>query len=196
MKKLVLLLFILLFLSSCGSSKSKYVTTKKNNSNTTRKEIIPKKEPETSTTNTLPLPKSTEPVVVTKEEYELINKIIDNAKDYIGVKYKTGGTTKSGMDCSGLVSTAFAEEDINLPRISRDMALEGEWVDLKDVREGDLVFFATRKNSRVINHVGIVTDSRVGYVKFIHSTTSLGVIESELSEKYWYFAFVQARRVI
>ena len=196
MKKFLTVFTILLMLSSCSSSKSKYVTTKKNSTRSTKKVIIPKKEPEVSTAKSLPLPKNTEPVIVTKEEYELIKNIIDNAKDYIGVRYKTGGTTKSGMDCSGLVGTAFAEEDINLPRVSRDMALEGEWVDLKDIREGDLVFFATRKNSRVINHVGIVTDSRVGYVKFIHSTTSLGVIESELSEKYWYFAFVQARRVI
>ena len=93
MKKLVLLLFILLFLSSCGSSKSKYVTTKKNNSNTTRKVIIPKKEPETSTTNTLPLPKSTEPVVVTKEEYELINKIIDK-----GFAYESNGSVYFDLD--------------------------------------------------------------------------------------------------
>lgn len=196
MKKILIIISAFVALSSCGSSKGRYVTTKKNSKTSTKKVIIARKTPEPTEAKTLPLPKNTEPIVVTKEEYKLINNIIDNAKDYIGVKYKTGGTTKSGMDCSGLVSTAFAEEDINLPRISRDMALEGEWVDLKDVREGDLVFFATRKNSRVINHVGIVTDSRVGYVKFIHSTTSLGVIESELSEKYWYFAFVQARRVI
>jgi probable lipoprotein NlpC len=196
MKHIIIILLLSLFVTSCGSSKSKFVTTKKNDSRSSKKVIIAKKEPEINTPNNLPLPKSSDPLVYTKEDYELISKIIDNAKDYLGTRYKTGGTTKSGMDCSGLVSTAFAEEDVNLPRISRDMALEGEWVDIKDVREGDLVFFATRKNSRVINHVGIVTDSRVGYVKFIHSSSSLGVIESELSEKYWYFAFVQARRVI
>ena len=108
-----------------------------------------------------------------------------------------GGTTKSGMDCSGLLYTAFKKEAVNLPRTSGQMATEGKWVDVKKVQKGDLLFFATnKKTGRKINHVGLVTESRTGYVKFIHSTSSRGVIESELSEKYWYFAFVQARRVL
>ena len=121
---------------------------------------------------------------------------METAKTFTGVRYKYGGTTKKGMDCSGLVTTAFKKEDILLPRTTSQLAVTGDWVDVKEVQKGDLLFFATRKNSRTVNHVGIVTNTRSGYVEFIHSTTSRGVITSELSEKYWYFAFVQARRIL
>lgn len=123
-------------------------------------------------------------------------KVVDNAKQYDGVRYKYGGTTKKGMDCSGLVFTSFTKENIVLPRTTKDLAKTGEWIDVKEVQKGDLLFFATKKNSRKVNHVGIVTDSRVGNVEFIHASTSNGVMISNLAERYWYFAFVQARRVL
>ncbi|MGC1473565.1 MAG: C40 family peptidase [Psychroserpens sp.] len=100
------------------------------------------------------------------------------------------------MDCSGLVVTAFSKENVTLPRTTGDLSTRGDWIDVKDVQEGDLLFFATSKNNRSVNHVGIVTNSRPGYVEFIHSTTSRGVITSKLSERYWYLAYVQARRVM
>ncbi|WP_313791538.1 C40 family peptidase [Lacinutrix neustonica] len=72
----------------------------------------------------------------------------------------------------------------------------GDWIDLKEVQKGDLLFFATKKNNRNVNHVGLVTAIYGDDVEFIHSTTSRGVITSKLKEKYWYFAFVQARRLL
>ncbi|WP_228850555.1 C40 family peptidase [Aegicerativicinus sediminis] len=126
----------------------------------------------------------------------IAEKVVENAKEFEGVRYKYGGTTKKGMDCSGLVMTAFLEEEIALPRSTSGMSSYGAWVDVKEVQIGDLLFFATGKDSRKVNHVGIVTDSRPGYVQFIHSTTSRGVITSTLDEKYWYFSYVQARRVL
>ncbi|WP_274475203.1 C40 family peptidase [Mangrovimonas aestuarii] len=124
-------------------------------------------------------------------------KVVTNAKAYEGVKYKTGGTTKKGMDCSGLVYTSFLEANISLPRVSRDMATRGSKISITDVREGDLLFFKTSKKKRgSINHVGLVVTSRTGRVEFIHSTTSKGVIISSLAEQYWHYAFVEARRVL
>ena len=122
--------------------------------------------------------------------------IVKTAKQFNGTRYKYGGTTKRGMDCSGLVYTAFTGNDISIPRTTTDLASYGDWVDLKEITVGDLVFFATRKNSRKVNHVGIVTHVRAGHVEFIHASTSKGVIISSLAEKYWYFAYVQARRVL
>ena len=52
------------------------------------------------------------------------------------------------------------------------------------------------QNEEKVNHVGIVTNVRTGNVEFIHASSSRGVIISSLAEKYWYFAFVQARRVL
>jgi len=127
---------------------------------------------------------------------ELANKVVEYAKQFDGVKYKYGGSTRKGMDCSGLIISSFGSENILLPRTTSDLSVTGIWIDLKEVQKGDLLFFATKKNSRKVNHVAIVTEARTGYVEFIHSTTSAGVILSNLAERYWYFAFVQARRVL
>lgn len=198
MKKIALLLLITTILS-CGSSKSKHVVTKKSESKTTaqtetkRNRKRPTKKPthtetpETNTTPTYPTIKATSPKIAS---------IISSAKSFEGVRYKYGGTTKKGMDCSGLLYTAFGSENVDLPRTSSAMAQQGDWIDVKEVEEGDLLFFATKRNSRTINHVGLVTSSRPGRVEFIHSSTSKGVMTSLLSERYWYFAFVQARRVL
>ncbi len=122
--------------------------------------------------------------------------VVDNAKKFDGVRYKYGGTTKKGMDCSGLVYTSYKQENISLPRTTKDLSVTGDWIDVKQVQKGDLLFFATKKNSRNINHVGIVTSATNKVVEFIHASTSKGVIISNLKEKYWYFAFVQARRML
>ena len=122
--------------------------------------------------------------------------IIKSAKKYKGVRYKYGGDSKRGMDCSGLIYVSFQDNDIKIPRTTSQLKSYGNWIDLKDVKAGDLVFFATKKNSRNVNHVGIVTEVNNGNLNFIHASTSKGVVISSLSERYWYFAFVQARRVL
>lgn len=203
MKKIVLFLLLLITFSSCNSSKT-VVTTKSKTSPT---------EP-TSTKLTANPTLSIEPSLIDltavdvapidisiKKDIPLTtelkaNRIVDYAFAFDGVRYKRGGTTKEGMDCSGLVVTTFDSENISLPRVSRDIALTGNSIDLNQVSKGDLLFFATHKNSRTISHVGIVTTARDGFVEFIHASTSNGVIVSNLAEKYWYYAFIKARRVI
>lgn len=186
MKNITLILTLLIILSSCGSKKGDYVTTRKSSKTskhtTTRKTTSKKTSKSTPKSNTY--------------SSKTVNNIVKNAKNYLGVKYKTAGTTKKGMDCSGLIYTAFGEEDVPMPRVSRDMAKRGTWIDVKGIKKGDLIFFATSTKSRNINHVGLVTEARTGYVKFIHASSSKGVIESLLSENYWYKAYVQARRVL
>ena len=172
MKKITLLIILAICFSNCKSSKR--VVTKK--SRTTK----------TSTKRSTP----------TTASSKTIENIIDHAKTFEGTRYKYGGTTKRGMDCSGLVVVAFNKENIALPRTTADLSKRGEWIDVKEVQEGDLLFFATKKNSRKVNHVGIVSKVRPGYVEFIHSTSSRGVITSKLSERYWYQAYVQARRMM
>jgi cell wall-associated NlpC family hydrolase len=125
----------------------------------------------------------------------MASDIVNYAKQFEGVKYKFGGTTKRGMDCSGLIYESFKAYNVLLPRISRDMANQGEKVKLDDVQTGDLLFFETSKKRHVISHVGLVVTALPGNIEFIHSTTSQGVIISSLAERYWYFAFVEARRM-
>lgn len=122
------------------------------------------------------------------------SSVLKEAHKFLGTPYKYGGTTKSGLDCSGLVINAFDVAGIKMPRISRDQANEGKEIRLRDVREGDLVFFKT-SGSR-ISHVGIVENVKNGEIFFIHSSTSKGVIVSSLEETYWNKRFVKATRVL
>jgi len=129
-------------------------------------------------------------------KYTNADKIITYAEKFEGVKYKYGGTTRKGMDCSGLIQTAYKSESIQLPRTTRDLVKTGTWVPLKSIKKGDLLFFSTSKNSRQVNHVGMVTAINGSSVSFLHASSSKGVVVSNLSQRYWYFAFVQARRVL
>ena len=132
----------------------------------------------------------------TKKKLSKVDKIVANAMNYKGVRYKFGGTTKRGMDCSGIIYVAFGSENVQLPRISRDMAKRGKKVSLSKTKKGDLLFFKTSKRGRGINHVGLVVSVNKGLIKFIHSTSSRGVIVSLLSEKYWKKAFVKATNIL
>ena len=137
--------------------------------------------------------KSTKTIVSTSTKAD---RIISNALRYKGVKYRFGGTTKKGMDCSGIIYVSYLEENVQLPRISRDMAKRGKKVALKNAKKGDLLFFKTSKKGRGINHVGLIVSVKNNQIRFIHSTTSRGVITSLLSEKYWKNAFVKANRIL
>ena len=112
-----------------------------------------------------------------------LKDIIKEAQKYKGVPYKTGGMDKSGMDCSGLLFTAYASNDFSIPRVSSDQAKFGEEIKLKDVQLGDWVFFATGKVG-LINHVGLVTKERPA-ISFIHASTTYGVREDLLYQKFW-----------
>ena len=168
MRSLFILCFVLISFSSCKSARQAKVVTEKSN-----------KEK-----------------VSTRTKHPKADDIVDYAEKFEGVRYKYGGTSKKGMDCSGLIQVSYKSEAILLPRTTKDLSIFGDWIDLKKVQKGDLVFFATKKNSRKVNHVGIVTDVNKDNVEFIHASTSKGVMTSNLKQRYWYLAFVQARRVL
>jgi cell wall-associated NlpC family hydrolase len=128
-------------------------------------------------------------------EEEKVPQVLQNALEFLGTPYRYGGTSASGMDCSGLVTTVFQKENILLPRSSREMSLTGIRLDLNELKPGDLLFFDTGKKKKAINHVGLVTELTDKKIFFIHSTTSRGVIISSLDEAYWQENFVMARRI-
>lgn len=130
------------------------------------------------------------------EEQGFIDKIISYAKELQGTQYKYGGASKEGFDCSGLVFCSFLQQDIVLPRSSREMALKGELLSLAEASVGDLLFFITDRKRKIINHVGLITEIVAGNIHFIHSTTSKGVMISSMSEEYWSKHFVAARRIL
>lgn len=130
-----------------------------------------------------------------KQKYcYLTEQLLNVANDYRGIRYQWGGMSRSGMDCSGFVKTAFNQFHINLPRTSTEMASRGERVSVSEAKPGDLIFFKNG-GSRVINHVGIVIEVNGDDVKFIHSATSKGVSVNSTKEAYYSKGFVQINRV-
>lgn len=126
---------------------------------------------------------------------ELADELIRMASDNLGIGYRSGGTSKNGFDCSGLMYTTFSSLDIKLPRSSHEMATIGKVIDPTEAQKGDLIFFKTRGGSQ-INHVGMVVEVNDGEIKFIHSATHGGVIISSTKEKYYEKNFTQINRVL
>jgi len=121
--------------------------------------------------------------------------LIDSAYSYIGPPYKWAGTSRSGMDCSGFVSTAFSAINVPLSRSSTEMSTQGRDIPLSQAEVGDLLFFKTTRKRNRISHVGIVVG--VGdEVKFIHASVSQGITVSSLSEDYWQKAYAKTSRVL
>lgn len=181
MKKTTLILVLLISFNSCKSSKS---SVKRKTAST---KIVTKKSSKKNTQTT---------TYDANKNLSKADHIVNYAKQFEGVRYKWGGTTKSGMDCSGLIFESFKSSEIILPRISRDMAKKGTKIQLKKVLKGDLIFFKTGNKRNSINHVGLVVEIKNNDIKFIHSTTRAGVIISGLNESYWLKAFYQARRIL
>lgn len=125
------------------------------------------------------------------------DKIIAIAKAKLNLPYKQAGTTDAGYDCSGLVMTSFRKEGVSLPRASYQMAKKGKKIQLKNAKEGDLVFFTTNERTpNKINHVGLVTFVEDGVVHFIHSTIKKGVVINNTDEEYYKKSFATIKRVL
>jgi len=120
------------------------------------------------------------------------DEVLHTAESLLGTAYCSNGVTPDCFDCSGFVTYCFRHTTLLLPRTSRDMYAwqGGKEVARTSLEPGDLVFFNT-SNER-ISHVGIV----IGNERFIHSSTSSGVIITSLNDAYWRTRYVGARRVL
>jgi probable lipoprotein NlpC len=122
---------------------------------------------------------------------------ITTARNFLGTKHQIGGTSKAGIDCSGLSSVSFGSVGVKLPRSSADQAKFGKPVNKTDLQPGDLVFFATDDSRpKIVTHVGIVTRGGATGQLMIHASTSRGVVEEQLFSDYYSKRFLNAMRVV
>lgn len=128
---------------------------------------------------------------------DLLNQLVQTAKSYLGAHpYVWGGTSPTGWDCSGYISYVFKQNQVPIPRVSRDEYNVGAVVARNQLQPGDLVFFGGTTSAsavaKTVSHVGMY----VGGNNFIQESSSQNaVVISSLSNSYWAAHYVGARRM-
>jgi len=125
----------------------------------------------------------------TKKTSEKKDKILNLYREWEGTRYRWGGDSKYGIDCSAFTKRIIKEFSVHLPRTTTGQIRYGTRISKKELRVGDLVFF---KISVLVRHVGIY----IGNDQFIHASRSMGVTTSRLSNSYWMNNYETSIRVI
>lgn len=111
-------------------------------------------------------------------------------EEWWGTRYRYGGTTKKGIDCSSFTGKLLTQVyGLDVQRTARDQFGQCEKVAREDLQEGDLVFFNTRGG---VSHVGVY----LGNDFFVHSSTHSGVTISSLTDNYYNRKFIGGGRLI
>lgn len=125
---------------------------------------------------------------ITKRD-ALNNELYDFYSQWEGVRYKLGGESKKGIDCSGFIQKMFKEKfALEIPRTTLEQANMGKQIKKNELEIGDLVFFKTGKTK----HVGIYVENG----KFMHASTKIGVTISDLDNDYFIRNYWKAQRII
>lgn len=127
-----------------------------------------------------------------------VNEIVQKAKAHLGTRYASGGKNpKSGFDCSGFTCYIFNKMNVFLQPTAATQAEQGRPVYLGEAAPGDLIFFkGADANAKNIGHVGIIVSEKGQKLLFIHASSSKGIMQSALDEKYFKARFVKIRRVL
>lgn len=120
------------------------------------------------------------------------HKLYLEAAEWMGVPYRVGGDSKRGTDCSGMTAQIYRKVyRTKLSRSTDGQKKESNKVAKRNLREGDLVFFTSSRSGKKVAHVGIYLKDG----KFIHASTSRGVIVSELKEPYYTKHWISGGRI-
>lgn len=129
--------------------------------------------------------------ILLNTEVELLqdNLLLEHVDEWYGTRYRYGGTTKSGIDCSAFVQAVYLSAfALSLPRTAREQYRSSRIISATEVKTGDLVFFNTTGG---ISHVGIYLQNN----KFVHASTSQGVTVSDMFDPYYLKRFIGIGRV-
>lgn len=131
-------------------------------------------------------------------DYRLADDLIEYAKQFMGTRYRRGGKTPSGFDCSGFTGYVFRQFGYLLGASSSVQALQGDEVMKEDVLPGDLLLFNGRRVGSNVGHVGIAIayDHDTGEITFIHSAIGGGIRIDKTSSPYYKLRYLGARRII
>lgn len=134
----------------------------------------------------------------TVEENSVSGDMLDLARSYLGLRYRRGGKTPSGFDCSGFTSYIFDQFGYKLSSSSSAQFLQGTEVDKNEVQPGDLLFFNGRAIGKRIGHVGIAIEQNAvtGEITFIHSAINGGIRIDSTHSPYYARRFVGVRRIL
>ena len=144
--------------------------------------------------------KSNQNITTTNKGNSRTNTRIDSlviiAHQYMGNRYRRGGASTAGFDCSGYTMTVFKQLNIKLPHTSAGQGLIGVTINQQNIQKGDLILFrGGNRRSRRIGHVGIIITEKGEPVRFIHSSTSEGVRIDNLNASYYRNRYVKAVRI-
>jgi hypothetical protein len=111
-------------------------------------------------------------------------KFLKQAKTYLGTPYKYGGMSKSGLDCSGLITKTMSDLDLELPHNAQELARFGKIIlDKNELRPGDIIFFTkTYKTPKLVSHAGFVLEDG----KMLHASSSKGVSITSIHNPYYW----------
>lgn len=129
--------------------------------------------------------------ILLNESVEKLSNLVlyKNIDDWYGTRYRYGGKSSRGIDCSAFMQVISAYTfGWMLPRTAREQYLYMQGIRKEDLQEGDFVFFNTTGG---ISHVGMYLSNN----KFIHSSSSQGVSIGDLNSQYWSKRFIGARRM-
>lgn len=123
---------------------------------------------------------------------EIADRLVAEARKWLGVRYKYGGNDTHGVDCSGLTMNVFSKAaGVKIPRNSGAQMEYTMPLEQKHLQPGDLVFFSPSAGSNSVNHVGLYIGDR----RMIHASSSRGVMISSLDERYFVTRYHSSGRV-
>lgn len=133
----------------------------------------------------------------TTQKASMSAELLSFAKKHLSLRYRSGGTSKKGFDCSGFVRYCFSQFGFTLPHSSAAQISHGTEVNIDQAKAGDLIFFKGHNSgSQRVGHVGMIVEVGTNYVKFIHSAWKGGVRYDFLNADYYRKRYVGIRRII